>query len=99
MDWFEEINYLKKIKYILSLISTSNKNKKVLEDNTSIFFTGVTRHADLIEKEKIKKMKLNKKLYKELYNTATEAKKIFASNTSTDDFLYEISSLMRRKLI
>jgi D-glycero-alpha-D-manno-heptose-7-phosphate kinase len=91
---FNEINF-KKNKIHIKPISTSNKNKKALEDNTSIFFTGVTRHADLIEKEKIKKMKLNKKLYKELYNTATEAKKIFASNTSTDDFLYEISSLMR----
>ena len=91
---FNEINF-KKNKMHIKPASISNNKKKALEDNTLIFFTGVTRHANLIEKEKIKNMKLNKILYKDIYNVAKEAKKIFASNISTVDFLCEISSLMK----
>ena len=75
------------------LASKSKVRKKILENNTLIFFTGVSRKANLIEKEKIIKFQLNKSYYGEILDICKEAKKVFLNNDKSK-FLYEIAKLM-----
>jgi D-glycero-alpha-D-manno-heptose-7-phosphate kinase len=72
-----------------------NKNKKqLLEDHSLLFFSGVSRYANKIEKDKMLILKDNKFYYKEIFNLAKEAEKIFLSNTA--NFIQEIGSLLHK---
>ena len=68
------------------------KKKNILENNTSIFFTGFTRHADKIEKDKIDNLKKNLEYFHKIQQIAYEAKKIFVSNNL--NFLTDLSFLL-----
>ena len=55
----------------------SKEKKKILENNTLIFFTGISRKANNIEKNKIKTLDKNIIYYEQIYELAKEAKKNF----------------------
>jgi D-glycero-alpha-D-manno-heptose-7-phosphate kinase len=89
---FNEILFQKKGISIKSL-NFQKEKKKELENNTVIFFTGISRKAELIEKEKEKKIKEKLDYYREIYQIASEAKKIFCSKNNIN-FLNHISELL-----
>tara|TARA_S200000501_G_scaffold378288_1_gene440197 strand:+ start:1294 stop:2295 length:1002 start_codon:yes stop_codon:yes gene_type:complete len=89
---FNEIIF-KKDKIKVNKLKIDEDKKKILENNTLIFFTGVSRKANLIEKEKIIKFQLNKSYYGEILDICKEAKKVFLNNDKSK-FLYEIAKLM-----
>ena len=77
--FFNEIIFQKK-KIDVNKLKINEEKKKILEENTLIFFTGVSRKANLIEKEKIMKFQIKKNYYNEILSICKEAKKIFLSN-------------------
>ena len=89
---FNEILFQKKGISIKTL-NFQKEKKKELEDNTVIFFTGISRKATLIEKEKIKEIKEKLEYYREIYQIALEAKNIFCSKNNKN-FLNHISELL-----
>lgn len=89
---FNEILFKKKGISIKPL-NFKKEKKKELEDNTVIFFTGISRKATLIEKEKIKEIKEKLEYYREIYQIALEAKNIFCSKNNKN-FLNHISELL-----
>lgn len=70
------IKFMKK-KIDVSKIKISNKNISLLEKNIILFFTGIQRKAQHVEKDKISKVKRNKNNLDEIYELTREAKKIF----------------------
>jgi len=89
---FNEILFQKKGISIKTL-NFQKEKKKELEDNTVIFFTGISRKAELIEKEKVKEIKEKLDYYREIYQIASEAKNIFCSKNNKN-FLNHISELL-----
>jgi len=80
------INF-RKNKIIVSPISLNNNNLKKLENSVFLVFTGLTRKADLIEKEKLSNLKSNSKFYEELLRITDQAeKKLFSSSNIVEDF-------------
>ena len=90
---FNEIYFNKDKKFLVKKSKIVNKNKKILEDNIALFFTGISRNANKIERNKIRNISLNENYYNEIYKIALEAKKIFNSPNSSN-FMNEISFLM-----
>ena len=89
---FNEIIF-KKRNVSVNKLNINEEKKKILEQNTLIFFTGISRKANLIEKDKVKKFKSNINYYREMFDLCQEAKKVILSkNKST--FLSEIANLM-----
>ena len=60
----------KKNDFFVKKIILNEVNKKVLTDNLFLIFTGVTRNASDVEKDKIKSVNLNMKYYNQIYNLA-----------------------------
>lgn len=89
---FNEILFKKK-GISINPLNFQNKKKKELENNTVIFFTGISRKANIIEKSKIMKINLKLDYYKEIYQIASEAKSIFCSKNN-QNFLKHISELL-----
>ena len=89
---FNEIIFQKK-KVDVNKLKINEEKKKILEENTLIFFTGISRKANLIEKEKIIKFQIKKNYYNEILSICKEAKKIFLSNDKSK-FLSDIARLM-----
>jgi len=69
------------------------EKKKKLEDNTVIFFTGISRKANNIEKEKVKNMKNKQDFYREIYQITLEARNLFYKKNN-QKFLENISDLL-----
>lgn len=84
--------YFKKNKIIPIGLKKNNILSKIVE-NSLIVYTGAQRKSNLIEKDKIKKIKSNYSYFKEMFQIATEAKNIIQKN-SQSDFL-DICKLMR----
>lgn len=61
---------LKKNDFLVKKIILSEENKKVLIENLFLIFTGVTRNASDVEKDKIQNVNLNFKYYNQIYNLA-----------------------------
>ena len=74
-------------------IPISKEKKKLLENNTLIFFTGISRKANNIEKNKIKTLNKNIIYYEQIYELAKEAKKIFLRKNN-ESFLKYIAELL-----
>ena len=86
----KEIKYSKN-KIQVKNINISNTRKERLENSLVLFFTGFSRKAALTEKNKILNIKSNRRNYEEIFNLASEAKKVFENyNTNID----EIAELM-----
>lgn len=71
----------------------SKEKKKILENNTLIFFTGISRKANNIEKNKIKTLNKNIIYYEQIYDLAKEAKEIFLRKNN-ESFLKYIAELL-----
>ena len=79
-------------KISLSPIIIGQDKIKILSDSTVLMFTEITRFASNIEKDKLKNMNNNYKLYEEIYSIANQAKKILYSNSK--NFVAEIGKLL-----
>jgi D-glycero-alpha-D-manno-heptose-7-phosphate kinase len=89
---FNEITFQKKNVHV-KVLNINEEKKKILEKNTLIFFTGVSRRANMIEKDKIAKFSKNIDYYKEILDICKEAKSIFLNNDKSK-FLFDIANLM-----
>jgi len=79
--------------------SITNLSKiKIIEDNTVIFFTGLSRKALIIENEKIKLLTKNYNYLKEMRDICEEAAKLIKSK-NTYNFLDELIKLMNNNWI
>tara|TARA_B100000900_G_scaffold410925_1_gene429647 strand:+ start:30 stop:1043 length:1014 start_codon:yes stop_codon:yes gene_type:complete len=90
---FNEIIYDKK-KIRVKEYKDSSK-LKILEKNTIIFFTGISRFGNNIEKKKIKDLKKNFKMYNDILEITEEANKLIKSKNSFN-FLNNFSLLLRK---
>jgi D-glycero-alpha-D-manno-heptose-7-phosphate kinase len=89
---FNEIIFKKK-NISLKSLNFKKEKKKELEENTVIFFTGISRKANIIESEKVKKIKKKLDYYREIYQISSEARNIFCSKNDKN-FLDDISKLL-----
>ncbi|WP_089697995.1 hypothetical protein [Candidatus Pelagibacter communis] len=78
---FRKITYQKN-KISTSLVNISSHRKKKLEESLVIVFTGFSRNATQVEKNKIKLINKKTKNYKEIYSLAIEAKQVFENGKS-----------------
>ncbi len=88
---FNTISFSKK-KISVNPINISQEKIKKLLDNMVLYFTGLQRHAQEIERNKIENLKHNEIFLKEIYSNAIQAKKILYSKKKS--FLPEIASLL-----
>ena len=88
---FNLIKYLKK-KTIVSPIKINKKINNLIE-NCIIFYTGIQRKAEIIERDKIKNLKKNKTSYFRINEISSEAIKII--NSQSNNYISEIAMLMR----
>ena len=68
-----------KKKYQSNPINIPQEKIKKLLDNMVLYFTGLQRHAQEIERNKIENLKQNEDFLKEIYSNAIQAKKILYS--------------------
>ena len=73
-------------------INISQKKINTLLDNMVLCFSGLQRHAESIEKKKIKNLHKNEKFLSELYSNALKAKNILYSRKNS--FLIKIAELL-----
>ena len=78
-------------------IKINIKNKKKLENNLLLFFTGFSRRSYLIEEVKIKNINLNYNKTKQLVNYTYEALKIIEGNTDLTQLSYLMNELWKLK--
>lgn len=90
---FNSISF-KKENISIKKIDLQNR-KRDLEQLSTIFFTGISRIGNKLEKEKIKNLMLNKSYFEEIYSIALEAQKLLFQKNSTYNFINEFSNLMR----
>ena len=90
---FNIINFSKK-KISVNPINISQDKIKKLLDNMVLYFTGLQRHAQVIEKNKIENLDKNEDFLKEIYSNAIQAKNILYSKKKS--FLPEIGSLLHK---
>jgi D-glycero-alpha-D-manno-heptose-7-phosphate kinase len=89
---FNEIHF-KKNDISLKSLNISFEKKKILEDNTVIFYTGISRKANIIEKSKARNIIKNLEFYKEIYQITLEARNLFC-NKNNYKFLENVSELL-----
>ncbi len=88
---FNVINFRKNLIEVSPVLN--NKNIKELEKSIFLVFTGFVRKAEILEKNKIKKMNINHNYFKEILNITHKAEeKIYSSNNIISDF----SELLRK---
>lgn len=87
---FNTIKFNKNI--TINKLLISEIKKKELEKHCVLFFSGLSRQANNIEKDKIKKINLNYKYYQEIFEIAKEAEKLFLSKSG--NFIKDIAKLM-----
>ncbi len=88
---FNIINFSKK-KISVNSINISQDKIKNLLDNMVLYFTGLQRHSQVIEKNKIENLNKNEYFLKEMYSNAIKAKNILYSKKKS--FLPELGSLL-----
>jgi D-glycero-alpha-D-manno-heptose-7-phosphate kinase len=88
---FNIINFSKK-KVSVNSINISQDKIKNLLDNMVLYFTGLQRHSQVIEKNKIENLDKNEDFLKGIYSNAIQAKNILYSKKKL--FLPEIGSLL-----
>lgn len=93
---FNEIIFKKKQITVMPI--TNFLKKKILENNTVIFYTGIRRKALMIENEKIKRLKRNSIYLDEMRGICEEAIKVIKSKNNTS-FLNEFINLMNENWI
>jgi D-glycero-alpha-D-manno-heptose-7-phosphate kinase len=84
-------------------INPVNLRKERIQDlnnNLMMFFTKITRHANDVLEEQIKRVKINKNRLKTMHNMVMEGLKILQSNHPLDEFgkLLHESWLLKREL-
>ena len=83
---FNKIHF-KKNNITVSEVKITEKRKKQLEDNLYLIFTNFSRKASSVEKDKIKKIDKNKKIYDKIYEITKKAIKIIENkNSNLDEF-------------
>ena len=90
---FNIINFSQK-KISVNPINIPQDKINGLLDNMILYFTGLQRHAQIIEKEKIKNINKNENFLKELHVNTLQAKDILYSKKKS--FLIEISKLLNQ---
>jgi len=95
---FNNIKFNKK-KIIVEPMKISNQKLNVFIKSCVLFFTGFSRNADEIEKDKIKKLDQNYRQYETICLIANEAKKIFYSSVNSDKMIDELSKLLSESWI
>lgn len=90
---FNEIHFSKRNIEIKKI--NLQKRKIDLQNHCTIFFTGISRIGNKLEKEKIQNLSINDNYFKEICSITKEAKKILFSSKSTINFMDEFSNLMR----
>jgi len=88
---FNIINFSKN-KISVNPINISQEKIKKLLDNMVLYFTGLQRHAQVIEKNKLENLNKNEDFLEEIYNNAIQAKQILYSKKK--NFLPEIGRLL-----
>ena len=76
-------------------IKLSLKKKKIIENWVCLFYTGVNRNSQKIEKNKIENIKNKKKHYQEIYSSVEKAEKLLLSNDK--DFMLKFGKLMNHQ--
>lgn len=89
---FNAIEYYKNKKIIVNKIKINGDKKKLLKDNTVIFFTGFQRLAHNIEKNKIMNMKNKYNYYNKIFSLAKDAKNIIESKN--ENLLSDLAILL-----
>jgi len=75
--------------HVVKPLVVSSERLTQLQDNLMLFFSGISRTASEIEKDKIKNIKKRKQELNEIHNHVDEAIKLLNSNSSSvDDFGY-----------
>ncbi|MDB3943896.1 hypothetical protein N9365_05455 [Candidatus Pelagibacter sp.] len=90
---FNIINFSKNKISVNSINIPENKIKNLL-DNMVLYFTGLQRHAQVIEKNKIENLDKNEDFLKKIYSNAIEAKNILYSKKKS--FLPELGGLLHK---
>lgn len=97
--------FFTKNKILVEPVITSKSKKELLENSWLMFFTGITRYADPLLEEQIKKTKKSKndQSLEAMFNIVEEAKYIFSNSKDTkfvEDFglLMDKSWQMKKKL-
>jgi D-glycero-alpha-D-manno-heptose-7-phosphate kinase len=91
---FNSIKFAKHHKVQVDLLKINKKKLDYLKDLSTLVFTGFSRSASEIEKNKLENFKVNQKYLKEIYEITQQAKKIFLNKNNNYFFLKEISELL-----
>jgi D-glycero-alpha-D-manno-heptose-7-phosphate kinase len=89
---FQIINFKNK-KFNCTKLKLKKKKIKLLESSVQLFYTGIQRSAQILEKKKILSVYKKQKYYNKIYNIACEAEKIFLSNNNKN-FISKIGNLL-----
>jgi len=84
-------------KFKVNEVAIGKKNKKKLENNLLLFFTGFSRRSYLIENLKIKNLDLNHNKIRQLVSYTYEALKILESNLDLNQLSYLMDELWNMK--
>lgn len=84
-------------KFKVKEVAIVKKNKKKLEKNLLLFFTGFSRRSYLIENTKIKNLNLNYNKIRQLVSYTYEALKILESNLDLNQLSYLMDELWKMK--
>jgi D-glycero-alpha-D-manno-heptose-7-phosphate kinase len=95
---FNNIKFNKR-KIIVEPMKISNQKLNVFLKSCVLFFTGFSRKAEEIEKDKIKKLDQNYRQYERICLITNEAKKIFYSSVNSDKMIDELSKLLNESWI
>ena len=95
---FNNIKFNKR-KIIVEPMKISNQKLNFFLKSCVLFFTGFSRKADEIEKDKIKKLDQNYRLYERICLITNEAKKNFYSSVNSDKMIDELSKLLNESWI
>ena len=91
---FNKIIFNKK-SFLCKPIKISQKNKNILESWVQLFYTRQKRNSFTLEKEKIKKIKVNHDLIIKNYNIAIKAEEILKSKNN--NFIYKFAALLNKQ--
>lgn len=90
-----KIEFNKDLKFKCTPIRLPANKIKKIEDWVCLFYTGVNRNSQKIEKNKIQNIKNKKKFYKEIYSSVEKAEKILLSNNK--NFMRQLGDLMNKQ--
>lgn len=91
---FNIIKFNKNNRKIITPVSIHQKRIKKILDSSVLFFTGFSRNANIIEKDKLKNLDKNTNLLQHINSITQEAKKILYSNSSDNKMILNLSKLL-----